>query len=238
MDEAFWARQDTVLNPEQEGDGARGDYDADFFQDDGLAFPGGLPDDEDDEFADAREAFSPGVEGAGDTAQTGIDGVLAGSQDGGAFGTQLVTQSKRIRPEYVQYARVAKKVDVRRLKEELWKGIGFDEVSFHFPFPFFPFSLPTSRKLFITNESQQPQNNAPPPPEKLEEPPLKFTDVMQNLQQVYPKQAMADISTSYCFICLLHLANEKGLVIDSQEGLEELSIRKDYTIDTTALGMD
>lgn len=25
---------------------------------------------------------------------------------------------------------------------------------------------------------------------------------------------MDDISTSYCFICLLHLANEKGLTID------------------------
>jgi condensin complex subunit 2 len=27
----------------------------------------------------------------------------------------------------VQYARVAKKVDVRRLKEEMWRGIGFEE---------------------------------------------------------------------------------------------------------------
>lgn len=60
-----------------------------------------------------------------------------------------------------------------------------------------------------------------------EEEPLKFTSVMNSLQRVYPKQAMADISTSYCFICLLHLANEKGLTLSNEEGLEELSIKKD-----------
>ena len=59
--------------------------------------------------------------------------------------------------------------------------------------------------------------------------PLKFTSIMNNLQHVYPTQAMADISTSYCFICLLHLANEKGLTLGNESGLEELSIKKDYT---------
>lgn len=65
---------------------------------------------------------------------------------------------------------------------------------------------------------------------------LKFTSVMQNLQSAYPKQAMNDISTSYCFICLLHLANEKGLVIEKQEGLMELDIRKDPTAEITVGG--
>jgi len=58
---------------------------------------------------------------------------------------------------------------------------------------------------------------------------LKFTDVINNLQTVYPRQAMADISTSYCFICLLHLANEKGLVINNSENFTDLTIRKDHT---------
>ena len=51
---------------------------------------------------------------------------------------------------------------------------------------------------------------------------------MNNLQHVYPKQQMADISTSYGFICLLHLANEKGLVIENVEGWEELTVRRDF----------
>ena len=58
---------------------------------------------------------------------------------------------------------------------------------------------------------------------------LKFTSVMNGLQQVYPIQAMADISTSFCFICLLHLANEKGLALCNKEGLQDLSIQQDLT---------
>ena len=55
---------------------------------------------------------------------------------------------------------------------------------------------------------------------------------MNDLQSVYPKQAMADISTSFCFICLLHLANEKGLELeDEKEGeLSEIRIRRDLSV--------
>lgn len=128
MDEVFWARKENIANQlSLDQDNAQGNYDANFFQDDGLAFPGGASDD-DDEFADAKEAFSPQLEG---DLVKGTAEVIANTEEGqeGAFGTQLVTQSRRLRPEYVQYARVAKKVDVRRLKEEMWRGIGFDKVT-------------------------------------------------------------------------------------------------------------
>ncbi|KAL6716293.1 hypothetical protein ACLMJK_005859 [Lecanora helva] len=212
VDEAFWARKENTANqgsPNEEV--PRGDYNANFFQDDGLGFPGGPHDDDDDDFADAREAFSPGEDNEGGLGIQGADEVVANAEASqeGAFGTQLVTQGRRVRPEYVQYARVAKKVDVRKLKEEMWRGIGFhDTVSPETPIPVVP-------------------------PEKSEELPLKFTSVMNNLQQVYPKQAMADISTSYCFICLLHLANEKGLTLCNEPGLEELSIQRDYSAEIT-----
>ena len=131
VDEAFWARQENGADqPSPDEEVPPGNYDANFFQDDGLGFPNGPPDD--DEFADAREAFSPDLGGdARVESQGSADALTAteGSQEG-AFGTQLVTQSRRLRPEYVQYARVAKKVDVRRLKEEMWRGIGFQEVGF------------------------------------------------------------------------------------------------------------
>lgn len=131
VDEAFWARKETVVNQASPDDEVpKGNYDANFFQDDGLGFPNGPPDD-DEEFADAREAFSPELDNNAGFEGQSIAGALTcteGSQEG-AFGTQLVTQNRRLRPEYVQYARVAKKVDVRRLKEEMWRGIGVQEVS-------------------------------------------------------------------------------------------------------------
>lgn len=76
----------------------------------------------------------------------------------------------------------------------------------------------------------------PGPSPKTEQGTLKFTSVMNDLQQVYPKQAMADISTSYCFICLLHLANEKGLQLSNEPGLMELSIQQDLTAEITEGG--
>ena len=121
-DEAYWASQ----KPEQgaaDDEGREGDYDANFFADDPLAFPAGLPDDDDD-FADAREEFAPNFDEVDPAAAPlDADGVVSSQVEGG-YGSQLVTQSRRLRPEYVQYARVAKKVDVRRLKEEMWRGIG------------------------------------------------------------------------------------------------------------------
>ncbi|MCJ1243838.1 hypothetical protein MMC30_001035 [Trapelia coarctata] len=217
IDEAYWARRDAALDVDDTLEPKpQGDYDSNFFQDDGLAFPSGGPDNDDDHFADAREAFSPAGDDVGLVGATqSINGVLAaavGAQQAG-FGSQLVTQRQRLRPEYVQYARVAKKVDVRRLKEEMWKGIGFVE--------------PDSTTPPQTPSSIEPKEDAAP---------LKFTSVMNSLQTVYPKQAMADISTSYCFICLLHLANEKGLTLSNEEGLEELSIRKDFTAEITVGG--
>ncbi|KAI9844305.1 MAG: hypothetical protein M1838_002232 [Thelocarpon superellum] len=214
LDEAYWARNEGPPGVASE-EGLGGGYDADFFQDDGLAFPGGLPDDDDDDFADAQERFSPGVEGdAGADGGEAGSGAAANSQDA-AYGNQLVTQNRRLRPEYVQYARVAKKVDVRRLKEEMWRGMGIEDVADQ--------ALPPPT----------PSRPAPTAVSKADDGSFKFTTVMNNLQTVYPKQAMADISTSYCFICLLHLANEKGLVIQNEEQLMDLNIRRDLTAEIT-----
>jgi condensin complex subunit 2 len=130
VDEAYWANIDSQNAPAGEAGAVQGNYDADFFQDDGLPLPGG-PIDEDDDFADARDHFSPAPH-AGPEFMLPLDSMLPSSQ-ADAFGAQLVTQSRRFRPEYVQYARVAKKVDVKRLKDELWKGIGFEQVSHRSP---------------------------------------------------------------------------------------------------------
>lgn len=133
MDEAFWARQKAPMQSIEDGDQdmglPQGDYDANFFQDDGLPFAGGLDDDDDiDEFADAREQFSPerAMETIGATGA--FNGLTVINPADLAFGTMLVTQNRRVRPEYVNYARVAKKVDVRRLKEELWKGMDMEKL--------------------------------------------------------------------------------------------------------------
>lgn len=224
VDEAYWANNQGLAEPQPiDEEGARGDYDANFFQDDDLGAAPGAADDDDD-FADAQEML-PAAD-AFDAAQSGVPNDLPPSSLETAFGSNLITQSRRMRPEYVQYARVAKKVDVRRLKEEMWRGIGFEVRSR-------PLSSTRSPLLTCTSqiEPTQTPSKAPPPPtvDITEEGTFKFTDVMNNLRHVYPQQQLSDISTSFGFICLLHLANEKGLVIENQEGFEELICRKDVS---------
>ena len=217
IEEGYWAgehgemqREDSEENP------VKGSYDADFFQDDGLAFPEGIRDDDDEEcFADARETFSPSAEDGSRDLVDGISGPLDGT--GGGYGSQLVTQNKRLRPEYVQYAKVAKKVDVRRLKEEMWKGIGLEKV--------WTWTNSANHRLIFQGDPMK-SDPTPAPKDNIEtgDKGLTFTSVMNGLRDNYSEQAMADISTSYCFICLLHLANEKNLSLENQVGLEDLQI--------------
>lgn len=238
MNEAFWAAQKAPMQSiEGNGDDIalpQGDYDANFFQDDGLPFAGGLDDDDEiDEFADARDHFSPGVDaGAMETigATGAFNGLTVTNPADLAFGTMLVTQNRRVRPEYVNYARVAKKVDIRRLKDEIWKGMDLEKLE----------SVSrTSSQLWGANRtnvvSQLPAPPAPedasnePTPPSENNPTLRFTEIINDLQKVYPKPVMDDISTSYCFISVLHLANERGLIIENTEQLKDLTIRKDWT---------
>ncbi|KAK4147612.1 condensin complex subunit 2/barren [Dichotomopilus funicola] len=255
MDEAFWASQKAPLQSTENGPGVdddgmpQGDYDANFFLDDGLPFAGGggLGDDDDDdmdEFADARDHFSPeaggpggplgGPGGAGMMTDVGMTGAFGGltvtNPADLAFGTMLVTQNRRVRPEYVQYARVAKKVDVRRLKENIWKGMGLELLE-NQTNPANTTAINETSRLMTPTSPEKPLTTTGADGSgkgDSADPTLKFTSVVNDLQRVYPKQAMDDISTSFCFICLLHLANEKGLVISKTEGLEELLIQKDW----------
>ncbi|KAL3477851.1 condensin complex subunit 2/barren [Aspergillus californicus] len=261
MDEAFWANHKTEDNAGDD-EAAPGAYDANFFaDDDGLAFPNGigLGDDDDDNlpFADAREMLSPAPGGApgasageagGPTGLTALLNIVGATPGGstlqsgaGGFGSQLVTQGgRRARPEYVAYARVAKKVDVRRLKTEMWRGMGDQLISAmegepqpsnNPPEEHHPESdddgppTPTPKRPRLSSDMENAKGDGT----------LRFTDIMNSLKTVYAPETLRDISTSYGFICLLHLANEQGLLLQNDDAtsnlglgnLEEIFVMKD-----------
>ncbi|KAI8909581.1 condensin complex subunit 2/barren [Gorgonomyces haynaldii] len=89
-----------------------------------------------------------------------------------------------MKAEPLNYSRKAKRVDVQKLKENLWTN------------------------LQDTSKEQ-------------------FTQVVSELDEVYDEQARSEISVSYCFICLLHLANEQNLSLSSKTTLDELLIAKE-----------
>ena len=55
----------------------------------------------------------------------GFDGDMAGTADPGEQDLLASTQGKtrRVRPEFIKYTKRAKRVDVRKLKENIWKGL-------------------------------------------------------------------------------------------------------------------
>ncbi|TGZ83088.1 barren [Ascodesmis nigricans] len=213
LDENFWANQNLAADLQASStpppEAARaGNYDPNFFNDqddDDLGLHELFDSDDDDGFVDALEEL-PG--------STMPPPLFPGLGTQGGFGSQLVTgQSARGKMEKIKFARVAKKVDVRKLKENLWTGLHFEDQS-----PPTPSAPPTAG-----------QDQAEMAVDKGGE--KKFTDVINDLSNVYEDKVLKDISTSYCFICLLHLANEKGLVVEEAGGeLQELVIRKDWSV--------
>lgn len=101
------------------------------------------------------------------------------------FGTQLITGGKKVKPEYVNYSKTAKNVNVKYLKDNLWKSIEH----------------------------------------KKEDTDRKFSDVVKDIGKLYPREEKKDLSTSFCFICLLHLANEHSLSLESNDQLTDLQIQ-------------
>lgn len=79
---------------------------------------------------------------------------------------------RRVRPEFVDHARRAKQVDVKKLKDRIWET------------------------LALKQDAQS------------------FETVLSKLEDMYPPKKYEEISTSFCFICLLHLANEEELSIE------------------------
>ncbi|KAL4063168.1 condensin complex subunit 2/barren [Scleroderma citrinum] len=106
--------------------------------------------------------------------------------------------SRRVKPEFVNYARRAKRVDVRKLKENIWKGLDI--------------KVPKKE-----DDDDDDNDEMDIDDQQLTDPSeaREFSTVISGLQRSYPKDKMEEISTSFCFICLLHLANEQGLKLQS-----------------------
>ena len=125
------------------------------------------------------------------------------------FKQNLVAPPKFTYAPQLNYARTAKRVDVAKLKATLWNNF-----------------LENSNKTFgnenlkeATNKQQFKGNNnletssSNNSDTNTNHNTLSFSNLINNLSKSYPSEALADVSVPYCFICLLHLANENNLEI-------------------------
>lgn len=167
-------------------------------------------------FHDADDGFDAnggGLGGLGDSPEN----VTAGGDAEDEELTQTLQALNRVKPEYVNYAKKAKRVDVKKLKENIWKELGIlgsttDD----------PAAAAAAAGNGDGDESMASTVADATGGVKT------FESVLSGLQKAYTEDKMEEISTSFCFICLLHLANEEGLAIDtgSQDKIEELRAKR------------
>lgn len=120
------------------------------------------------------------------------------------FGSQMVQSLSNFKPNSINFARVAKRVDVNLLKDNLWNS--YNSVK------------SWAVKSRDSEDKENLETNVEPPEY------LNFTDVVHDVGTKYTKELKKDLSTSFCFICLLHLANEHGFTIESNEDYSDLKI--------------
>ncbi|GMM34744.1 condensin subunit [Saccharomycopsis crataegensis] len=191
-DENYWAKK-----YEQEQ--------TDMANDEGIADPDGG----NDLGFDGYDNFDHIDDDNDDGANGGTTGLSATQQLN--IGANLIAGGRRIRPEYVNFSRTAKRVDVRFLKDNLWKSLSAEEKKQKAE----QGSAETSDSTTKVGDNDDEAKKA-----------HRFTKVVSNIGKMYPQEERRDLSTSFCFICMLHLANEHGLTIKNGDGdkYEDLKI--------------
>jgi condensin complex subunit 2 len=102
------------------------------------------------------------------------------------------------------FSRTAKRVDVQKLKENLWSKL-----------------VPENYDLSL-HESIQEDGSILHEDMGCEK---NFMEVCKELDTLYEEKPRKDISVAFCFICVLHLANENNLAIIGSDSLRELTIK-------------
>ena len=113
-----------------------------------------------------------------------------GEHQGAPFlsGMDIVTASRKVEKVEIEFARKAKRVNVIKLKKDIWEEI--EEVE--------------------TSEMRQE--------------PQEKKSFCESINKLEPKVDDSNVTIPFYFICLLHLANEKGLELEGQEDLSDFQI--------------
>ncbi|KAI9327095.1 condensin complex subunit 2/barren [Obelidium mucronatum] len=116
------------------------------------------------------------------------------------YGDSLVDAPKKIKANFIHFAKTQKKVDIKKLKENLWSNL-----------------------IDLTGDDDE--DDEKPTPHNPSQTDTTFKNVVHGLSNRYSSDKMSDISVAFCFICLLHLANEKNLSVVNNGELNDLKIK-------------
>ncbi|KAF9209822.1 hypothetical protein BGZ49_000543 [Haplosporangium sp. Z 27] len=190
-----------------------------------------IEDDEDD-YGFQEQGFFAGVGGDDGLGIGTLGGLGLGLDgDGNDYASQLVSQPKRVKAAFISFSKTAKKVDVKKLKDNIWKEMTQNSLKRQ-PAGEELDRNRSKKKANLEGDEDEGKGGDGDGDEDADEgedyvkKEQKFTEIIGGLGKMYPEQKLRDISVPFCFICLLHLANEKNLSIEGTESLSELMIRQ------------
>ncbi|KAM4675449.1 condensin complex subunit 2 [Discoglossus pictus] len=140
-------------------------------------------------------------DGAGIPAENGIDNNRMNITSYGE--DNLVAEPQKVNKIEIQYARTAKKMDMKRLKINMW-------------------GLLTNRKESSSELMEEMSKEEPDTAVVTEE--RVFSNITRDLQKRLPPVMAQNLSVPLAFACLLHLANEKNLKLQGVDDLSDVMI--------------
>lgn len=146
------------------------------------------------------------------------------------YGSQFVEKPKTTNSIPLNFARVAKRVDVKKLKKNIWKDLvgkltldlnkendGKDKNGDDYDGERDDDNDVEELKKKSLDDFTMPKDSE-----------RHLTEIVEDLDEIYPDRARKDISVAFCFICVLHLANDHGLEVKSNETMNDLSINQNH----------
>ncbi|WAR62763.1 hypothetical protein PtB15_15B351 [Puccinia triticina] len=209
IDENYWARTAAAAAAQNNPDQTNQEEDSN----DAIPFATQFFQDEPDDQPDFEEEFDNPVgmtvNLSVDPDDTTMDDASKTNEDEHDLIAATQNLNVRARPEFVNYAKKAKRVDVKKLKENIWKEL--EELTTEMELEANANVHHGETEDSLEQEAENSEGDGATKKKKTK----TFTKVINGLRSMYPREKMEEISTSFCFICLLHLANEKGLSIQS-----------------------
>eukprot|EP00178_Gracilaria_changii_P022820 TRINITY_DN680_c0_g1_i1.p1 TRINITY_DN680_c0_g1~~TRINITY_DN680_c0_g1_i1.p1 ORF type:complete len:585 (+),score=86.70 TRINITY_DN680_c0_g1_i1:4998-6752(+) len=117
-------------------------------------------------------------------------------------GMELLAEPTRVEKIDINYAKVAKKVDVRQLKAGIWTTLCGDHEE-----------KDTGHDEGGEADERRSGNASDMLPDVRSGAVHRLQTIVENIPSIVPPASLPDVSLPYVFICLLHLANEKQLRI-------------------------
>ncbi|XP_033102738.1 condensin complex subunit 2-like isoform X2 [Anneissia japonica] len=115
-------------------------------------------------------------------------------------GDKLVSQPHRVAKIDVPYAKTAKRMDVKKLKSAMWKLLTYENI--------------------VENEKNQNEERKE---DKVTQQ-KSFKEMYSTLPREISKNMSKNLSVPIAFVCLLHLCNEKNLIVSTKGNMDDLNI--------------